>query len=196
MSIVYVTNNKRAHTASSNSNGSTVTPAALATAPGGGAAAALGAAVALEKENFPPPCKKRNSLQLLCCGSKGQLSAATPRRKYNVWYEHQSKHVTELCLPRTKGFATQGVVTSVSRNDEGQTRPTDTATEAHNGAEVSNLNSQMEERCSTYGTHKNINEWFTALKELFLEMGFARLTTEEEVAGGHKEELYFPPEQL
>eukprot|EP00536_Pseudo-nitzschia_multiseries_P018653 jgi/Psemu1/56621/gm1.56621_g len=54
----------------------------------------------------------------------------------------------------------------------------------------------MEERRATYGTHKNINEWFTTLKEFFLEMGFARLPTKEEVAGGHEGELYFPPEQL
>eukprot|EP00536_Pseudo-nitzschia_multiseries_P008769 jgi/Psemu1/21381/gm1.21381_g len=64
------------------------------------------------------------------------------------------------------------------------------------GVEVSNLNSQMEERRATYGTHKNINQWFTILKEVFLEMGFARLPTDEEIAGGHKGELYFPPEQL
>eukprot|EP00536_Pseudo-nitzschia_multiseries_P000212 jgi/Psemu1/476/gm1.476_g len=60
---------------------------------------------------------------------------------------------------------------------------------------------QMEERRATYGTHKNTtsNEWFTALKDFFLEMGFAPLPTKEEVAAGgqtrHEGELYFPPEQ-
>eukprot|EP00536_Pseudo-nitzschia_multiseries_P019279 jgi/Psemu1/59831/gm1.59831_g len=61
------------------------------------------------------------------------------------------------------------------------------------GVEVSNLNSQMEERHATYGTsHKNINKSFTTLKEFFLEMGFARLPRDEEIAGGHiVGELYF-----